>query len=237
MLSYYPEILFLYTFYRWISALIMLKNIEQFLLTMRSFFFTKPESIFWLTAIGGTFLFFLKVIAMFSGSLFDTDFDGLDVDTDGAGFDSVDLNDNSLFRFFSISSIAGFFMMFGWAGLAAFKQYGFLVHHAYMIALLAGIGLIYCEGQLFRLAFGLINHGGQYDLKDTIGKTAVVYHSIPIKGEGKIQITVGGATREILARTNDGKPISSFSIVCVVDVVNENIVLVTNNSKKETIKK
>ncbi|MCB1135165.1 MAG: hypothetical protein KDK78_02750 [Chlamydiia bacterium] len=167
---------------------------------MSTFFST--DAIFWLTALLGTGLFIPKIF-----------FGGL---TDSA--DCVDCNGGTdlSFSIFSMHSLSGFFMMFGWAGLAASKQFDLSDLLALLIAFAGGLCMLGCMALIFRAASKMTSPGAVYELKDTIGQRATVYLQIPATGRGLIQLDIAGLTRDVEAVSESGSLIPSF---CDVEVV------------------
>lgn len=186
--------------------------------------------VFWLCAIVGSVFFVLKgVLTIVSGADFD-----LDVETDS---DIVDGHDTEVaFKVLSLTSVSAFIMMFGWSGLAAYKEYGFSAALTVLVAFVVGTASMFATAYLFKLALKLKSDGATFDKTSIIGKTAKVYHEIPADGSGRVQITVGGFVRELDAVSADQTAIKSFETVEVVELVNQHTVsvkLVKNQEGEE----
>ncbi len=203
-------------------------SVAQCLHNASDFFVHKSESIFWMCAIGGTLLFFLKVgLVLLSG----LGAEGFDSDhADGHDFDvETDLDHHgalSSFKLLSLNSLSGFFMMFGWVGLTALKQFNLHPFLSSLCGVGAGFILLLLSGLLLKGALALVSPGTRFETSQCIGLTGSVYQKIPTGGIGKIQLLVQGVTREVLAKSNDGKEIASFAQIKVADVIDNEIVLV-----------
>ncbi len=156
--------------------------------------------------IGTTFFVIRLALALFFGGDGDVDGDLADVGGDGA------------FNMFSILSILAFFMGAGWMGLTC--RIDWELNSMVSAAASASFGLV-----LMLMASGLmamarkLNRAVEYDVNTAIGKTANVYMSIPMKGDGKgkIQVAVSGRLKTMDA-VSIGPPIKEFSSVTVISV-------------------
>src|SRR3989339_675270 len=106
----------------------------------------RPDLIFWACALFGSVLFVLRMLTSFFVHSGDDDFNcdascGHDGVMDGLdSHDSIEHNNFlSSFNFFTMHSVAGFFMMFGWTGLACFKQLELGHLKSIMVAFTVGI--------------------------------------------------------------------------------------------------
>src|SRR5437868_6561442 len=159
-----------------------------------------PDLVFWGSALFGTVLFLLRLCATIIGGVTDEfgDVDDFAVE-DGDAHHSA----TGSFKLFTLHSISGFFMMFGWVGLACIKQLGYSHQASMMFAILAGIVTMVLTALIFKGALMLVSAGTRFDIKKTVGLVGTVYHHIPHDGQGKIQLVVDGVTREILAQSSD----------------------------------
>jgi hypothetical protein len=172
------------------------------------------ESFFWFCALLGSFLFIIKSLLLLSAVSIDFS-ESLETD-----------ESDSFFKIFSIHSFSGFLMIFGWTGLAFFKQFHFPRIHSFLLAFLLGCLMLLIVYYLFKGARQLISRGSLFSVDQTIGKTGIVYHRIPVDGIGKIQVVIDGFLHEIYATTYPGQEIPSFSQVHVLAVVDNSCVLV-----------
>ena len=113
------------------------------------------ELTFWGFAIFGTTFFLLRVVSMiigFGAEHADVGDVGHDVGHDvphgsealGTDHHSHDLAaTDTAFKLVSINSITGFFMVFGWAGLAAFKDHELSEAMSLLVASIAGVLMMY----------------------------------------------------------------------------------------------
>jgi len=163
--------------------------------------------IYLIMALVGTTFFVIRLaIALFFGG--DGDMDG----------DLADHGGDGAFNMFSILSILAFFMGAGWMGLTARIDWD--LNSMVAAAAASGFGFV-----LMMMASGLmafarkLNRAVEYDHATAIGKTANVYMSIPMKGDGggKIQVAVSGRLKTMDA-VSIGPPIKEFSSVTVISV-------------------
>lgn len=194
---------------------------------MLTFLTEKSDLVFWGCAFLGTAFFALRSIFSLAAYSFDNDF-GHDIshpamDTHNA---SSYHEPSTSFKFFSLHSISGFFMMFGWVGLACYKQLECGHFTSFAAALLAGATTTILTALLFKGAMAAVSQGAQFDITKTIGLTGTVYNKIYPNSLGKIQIDVDGVTREILARSASNSEIESFNLVKVIQIIDNEIVVV-----------
>jgi hypothetical protein len=188
-------------------------------------------SFFWICAIFGTIFFLLKVLTMvfvgFSGHHGDYVDDFSDSSVDG-GFDHEENHhDGTPFKIITLHTITGFFMMFGWVGLACLKQYKLGGGQSILVATLSGFILMVVTALLFRGAIALTSDGDRFDVKKCVGFCGIVSQQIPSRGKGKVSIVANGTTREILAQEYSGKKIDSFVSIRVVGVFDSKTVVVS----------
>ncbi len=157
------------------------------------------ESVFWVSAVGGSLFFLLRTFMMFFGPMVDLSQDGFDQD----------------FKIFSIYTLGSFFMMFGWFGLAALNQFGFSNALALFSASIVGLFMIMVTRFIFGSAKKLISAGGKYILEEAVGMTATVHQQISFEKTGKVQIVLGGMIREVPAMSVKGD-IASFTKVKIL---------------------
>lgn len=179
------------------------------------------EAAFWVCATVGTTLFVLKSLLMIVGGL-----DGhVDTDAGDVGHEGADGSDVA-FKLLSINSITGFFMMFGWVGLAAYKQMSMNGLISLLLGAFAGLVMMLLTARLFQSARLFTSSGSRFVITNAIGQIGSVYEEIQAGGSGKIQITVDHVTREIDAVSADGSAIASFKTIEVIEVVNPTTVSV-----------
>lgn len=157
-------------------------------------------------------LFAVRLIMMVLGLASDDHESASDGDQDGH------------FKLFTVHSLTGFAMMFGWVGLGCFKQTELGSVWSCLIALGAGIVMLFVTKSIFSMADKLTSKGSDFSIEEAIGKEAMVYQRIPAKGTGKIHVTVNNTLRELLAVSAKGEVIDSFLPVHIIRVLNDQTV-------------
>lgn len=172
------------------------------------------ELILWSIALFFSLLFLLQtVFSLFTGS------DHGDMDVDG----------EIGHQFFTIKNMIAFFTMFGWAGLAAYKanlNNGVVI----IIALSSGCIMVLMMYLLMRNASRL-KHSGTLQMKNAINQIGETYLRIPAQrgGMGKVQVQVQGRLMELDAMTDDAADIATGRPIQVVNILNNQILLVTSH--------
>ena len=172
----------------------------------------KADQLYWSLAIGGSVLFALRLIMMVFGFTSD--------DHEMANSDDQDGH----FQLFTMHSLTGFAMMFGWVGLGCLQQTALGPGWSCIMALCAGISMLFVTKFIFSLTGKLTSKGSDFHIEEVVGKEAMVYQSIPEKGTGKIHVTVNDALRELLAVSKTGERIDSFQHVQIIRVLNDQTV-------------
>ena len=188
-----------------------------------NFLNSSSDIIFWISAIVGTTLFLLRMLMSFFGSGFFEE----NVDLDG--FEDHNHHSGLLFKFFTMHSLSGFLMMFGWSGLACIAQFNLSTSYSFLIALICGISMILIIALIMHVAMFLESPGTIFSTKKTIGLIGKVYQYIPEHGQGKIHVVVNNITRELLAQSHNKKAIESFTLIKVVKIIDHEIVEVTEH--------
>ena len=172
---------------------------------------------FWYIAIPVSAIFAIQTLMTFLGS---GGSDGLDADFDGE-FEAGD----EPFQLFTFRNMINFLLGLSWTGISLYQT---IPNKTILITLTIGVGMGFITlffliiKQLQKLA-----EDNTFKLESTLKKAATVYLRIPANrsGNGKIQISINGAFREIDAVTN-GDPIESGASVLIVNIVNQNLVQV-----------
>lgn len=132
-------------------------------------------------------------------------------------------------QLFSLQSITGFVMGFGWGGFAPLKA-GLPMHWVILIAL--GVGLLFVAVQLllFRAAFQL-QSSGNVSIDRAVGTQGVVYVEVPAasRGKGQVTLVIDGKQRIMNAISPDD-PIPSKTRVDVIAVNPDNTITVRRAS-------
>ncbi|MBK8576299.1 MAG: hypothetical protein IPN90_11705 [Elusimicrobia bacterium] len=183
------------------------------------------ELIYWVFALVGTFFFLFRLAAMVVGG-FGGDDGALDHVSDGG--DTADggtshshaLNaTDAAFKLVSLQSLTGFFMTFGWAGLAGQKQFGMGTTFSFLVALVSGAVAMFLTAYLFKLMGKLNSAGDVFSMEKTLNLSGSVYARIPAEGRGQVRLSVNNATRFVEAISEDRVDLDSFSDVTVVRIV------------------
>jgi hypothetical protein len=183
------------------------------------------ELIYWFFALVGTFFFLFRLAAMVVGG-----FGGDDAALDHVGDVGIDVEGgtahshalsatDAAFKLVSLQSLTGFFMTFGWAGLAAQKQFGLGTTLSFLLASLAGSVAMFLTASLFKLMEKLNSSGDVFSIANTVALSGSVYARIPAQGRGQVRLSVNNATRIVEAISEDRVDLDSFSDVTVVRVV------------------
>lgn len=188
-----------------------------------SFIKEVPDLVFWASALFGTVLFCLRLCVTIIGGFSEELGDGDDMMIDDA--DEYHHHTGS-FRLFTLHSISGFFMMFGWVGLACIEQLHYSKELAILFSFIAGFTTMILTALIFKWSQLLVSSGTRFAIEKTVGMVGTVYQRISHKGQGKIQLVVDGVTRELLAQSYDDHDIESFCNVEVIGVLDYETVLV-----------
>lgn len=180
------------------------------------------DVVFWSAALFGTTLFLIRMTMTFIAGAFsvDTDHDSMD------SLESYDENHHSglSFKLFTLHSMSGFLMMFGWMGLASKHQLGMSAPYTLLTAFLCGFGMIIITALIMKVAILAESRGTVFSSAKTVGLTATVYQRIPAKGQGKIQVIVDNVIRELLAQSHNHQDLESFTLVKIVKAIDHEVV-------------
>ena len=181
---------------------------------------TGVDTVFWIAALVGSGVFVLRAVLLTLGGDHSGDVDAPDVDLGDAG------HGHAFIGLISVDSLAAFAMTFGWAGLACLNGFKLSPELSSLIAILVGLVCLVLVGVLLKSLLKLQSSGADYSLEQTVGKQGVVYLRIPAEGSGQVQISVGGALKEVDAISEDHVQIQSQAVVEVVRVVNPELLAV-----------
>lgn len=177
------------------------------------------EKILWGIAITFSSLYLLQNMLSLSGG--DTDHGDGHADTSG------DHDDGSHYHFFTIKNMIAFFVMFGWAGIAAYSS-GIGKTGTVLLALAGGTVIVVLMAVILG-SMSRLRHSGTLEIENAINLTGSTYLLIPANrgGIGKVHIKVQGSLRELDAMTDDDTAIATGALVRVKRIINERILLVT----------
>jgi hypothetical protein len=119
----------------------------------------------------------------------------------------------------TIRSLVAAVAVFGLTGLGAMKHLPPV--KAFAAASLAGLGMLYLVGWMFKQLYQL-QADGTVQMQDTIGCTGTVYLNIPgqLQGAGKVTVKVAERTMEYPAMTA-GESLKTGTPVVVTNVISE----------------
>lgn len=182
------------------------------------------EKLFWVFAVFGTLFFLIRVVFAIVGGF------GVE-DADGGGEGTADDADGShesdvAFKLISLNSVTGFLMMFGWVGLASYKDHGLIAAQAVLAAFVGGLVTMALTAQLFRIAMNFTSKGSRFTIKSLVGANGSVYVRIPSDGRGQVQVSHNDRTRTLEAISEDHVELESFTNIKVVKVVDPRTVSV-----------
>ena len=181
------------------------------------------ERIYWIFAIPSS-IFFVGILLM--------TFIGGDVDGDTGGADAdVETDDGIGFQFFTLKNLVGFFTVFSWSGIACIDS-GFTIPLTLLVSTISGTAMIVIMATIFYF-MSKLSDSGTLSLNNAIGGIGEIY--LPVKANreafGKIQINIQGGLRTLQAVTDDEQDLPVGTVVEVLDVINDQILLVTKSSK------
>jgi len=127
---------------------------------------------------------------------------------------------------FSIRTVTGFFVGFGWTGAILLNQ-GYSIYAA-----IAG-GVAVGAGFLFATAFLILNllrlqSSGNLDYRNAIGTVGTVYSTIPAAeaGGGQLELVLQGRLMMAEAYTKAAQPLKPGSKARVADLIGQSTLLV-----------
>lgn len=174
--------------------------------------------IYWGIAVPFTLFFVLQLVLSFMGAESPDDLPDAEIEADHG----------IPFQFLTLKNLVGFFTIFAWTGIACIEA-GLSNGASLIIATIAGLLMMGLMAGLFYL---MMKSGadGTMKIQQAIGQVGEVYLTIQSKRKsvGKIQVKVSGALRTLDAMTDDEDPIASGQLAKVVQIINDNILLVTS---------
>lgn len=174
--------------------------------------------IYWGIAVPFTLFFVLQLVLSFLGAESPDDLPDSEIEADHG----------IPFQFLTVKNLIGFFTIFAWTGIAC-TEAGFSNGITLLLATVAGLMMMGLMAGLFYL---MMKSGadGTMKIRNAIGQVGEIYLTIQPRrtGMGKIQVKVSGSLRTLDAMTDDEKPLTSGQLAQVVEIVNDNILLVTS---------
>ena len=160
-------------------------------------------------------IYLIRILIGFSGAI---DAESMDTEMAHASDDA--------FQFLSFNTLIGFFMMFGWGGLAAYRQFLLTENISMLVATLAGLVFVIMTRLVFKNAKKLTSTGTVFDVEKAVGKQGRVYQKIASNKRGVIHVIIDDFNRELDAISVDGREIESFKPVEIIRSVNNQTVVV-----------
>ncbi|HZW07576.1 MAG TPA: NfeD family protein [Phycisphaerales bacterium] len=191
---------------------------------MLSELFQSPAVWFTLPALLGTGIFVLKLGAVLIG----LDHHGDSSGADAHGHDSGDAVDaTGSFKLVSVQAAFGFIMGFGWCGLVCLKAFEWTPSVSVLGGLVGGSAFAFLVALLLN-ATRRLETSGNVNMNAAVGNEAVVYATVPAKGEGRGQVRVVIGTRDrIVQATSEGPAIKTGDRVKVVHAHADSSIIVT----------
>lgn len=157
-------------------------------------------------------------LSEYVGDTLEGDSDGIDEAEDGQ-------NSNATLRLFTLRSLVAFFSVGGWTGVVAIDRKAPEIL-AIFLAFTAGCLAMYFVAWTVRLILRM-QHSGNVQPENAIGKEGEVYLRIPNEGIGKVNVIVQDRLCEMNATTRAGRDIKTGEKVIVLGVVSDGLLLVT----------
>jgi len=139
----------------------------------------RSGTIFWFCALAGSGMFLIQFITNIFGVVDHDNFDVSEAVSDNVHDTSHDSSDIRKFKWFSMQTITGFLMMFGWTAITCQSEFRLQTISTIGISLAAGLFAAFIIHSILKLAKKLHSSGSTYRIEDAIGKEAYVYQSIP----------------------------------------------------------
>lgn len=188
---------------------------------------TVAMKILWGVTLAASLVFIIQTVLTFIGADVDAaGLDGADIDAPVGDVSDADLGGGG--NLYTFRNLINFLLGFGWSVILledAIPSTGLRL----VVAVAVGVALVALVMWLFRL-LGKMQQSGNIDVyKSAVGCEGTCYLTIPAgrSGEGKVQISIGGAVREYNAQTEDAEPIATGTPIKVVDVINGITLLVS----------
>lgn len=143
-------------------------------------------------ALLGTLIFVIRIGLMLVGGDAGGDFD-LDIDLD---VDPAISDTGHAFEVFSFQSLTAFAMGFGWGGLGGLRGAGWDYLPSVIVAIAAGVGMVWLLGLLLKGIHDL-QSSGNVSINQAIGVVGEIYATVPASGggRGQIRLVIDGRQR------------------------------------------
>ncbi len=179
-----------------------------------------------MAGVGGVLLLF-HLVTMFFG-VGDVD---ADVDFD-AGFGDADIGDSdSSFKWLSIQSFGGFFLMFGLVGMALRHENGLQSGTALLGATLSGLVTAWAVSRMFAF-MSKFESSGTLDMNNAVDQEGRVYLTIGENTSGKVEVAVQGRLQVFSAVSEKNEKLDTGTRVRVVRLVDGHTLSVVKESEE-----
>lgn len=155
----------------------------------------------------------------------DLSIDDVDLSADVSAEDGSVNSEFGTLRLFTLQGIIAFLTTFSWISIC-FVKGGMQLVPSLFLGILAGVIMMYAVAKLLQVSSKLAENG-TFRIKSTIGESALVYVTIPEKGEngGKVTLTMESGFVELSAVTEGDMPIPAGVTVRITDVVGDTVVV------------
>lgn len=178
------------------------------------------QKIYFCIGLAASVFLVLQIITLLFGI---GDSGDVDVDLTGDGEVDVTIDGSDGFTLFSIRGIVSFFAIGGWTGYAlSYVSTPLSVVGSLVAGFLALVGMAFAIRGVMNL-----RSSGNIEISKAIGSNAVVYLTIPAKGNGtgKITMTLEERFVELNALCNNEQSIPTGAQVKVVGIVGDVLVV------------
>ncbi|MCE5230946.1 NfeD family protein [bacterium] len=187
--------------------------------------FSGLDAVFAISAILGTILFIVRIVFMLMGMGHDisADVGHLDVGSQDLPHDHGAGTEGG-FRLLTVNGLMGFFMIFGFLGLALHRGSGVIESLSIIGATAGGLAMMAVIAWLMHYMQSWAS-SGNIDVHSAIGQQATVYLTIPENGTGQVEVCMQNRLRIMDATSEDLKPIKTGERVEVVNLVANTLVV------------
>ena len=182
--------------------------------------------ILWALTLSASLIFVIQSILTFIGLDHSGDLSDVDIPDSLDNLDGLDGAGHSGMNLYTFRNLVNFILGFGWTAILLRDKIS-STSVLLFVSILVGVGLVVLVMYLFKLLNSMQQSGNINLHQSAVGCSGKVYLRIPggRSGEGKVQISINGTTREYGAVT-DGGELPTGASIKVVDVVDDETVLV-----------
>ncbi|HMV78909.1 MAG TPA: hypothetical protein PK683_03995 [Leptospiraceae bacterium] len=143
----------------------------------------------------------------------------------GADHHSADFDSSSSdFGIISLQTVSVYIAGAGWMGYILTQKTGWDSVQNGLAAGLAGLLLAAFEMFLIYKMKGL-NQINEFNLEEAVGKTGIVYLTVPENGTGEVQVSFFGSMKNRKAVSENGEKIESFEKIIVTGIDNDVLIV------------